>query len=80
MKPVAIFVLVAAFSLSLVAATAKTKTIAGTDNQRVTTTTAGPDAAANAGPKDNASTTDKPSKQELKKSKVKTPPALHDPN
>lgn len=78
MKPVAIFVLVAA--LPLVPAVAKTKTISGTDNQRVTSTTAGPDAAANAGPKDNASTTDKPSKRELKKSKVAPKPPLSDPN
>lgn len=80
MKPIAILVLVAILPLGMAAASAKTKTISGSDNHRVVSTTAGPDAAANGGPKDNASTTDKPSRKELEKSKIKPKPPFSDPN
>jgi hypothetical protein len=77
MKPIAVFVLVAVFSLAAVAASAKTVTMpAKNPNEQSVNAVAGPPPAANAGDKSSA----QPSKKALRKSKVKTPPPLHDPN
>lgn len=46
MKPIAIFVIVAAFAVATVASTAKTVTAPGNDNERVVAGVAGPQAAA----------------------------------
>ena len=78
MKPVAVFILVAVFSLSLAAATAKTVTMpAKNADEQSVNAVAGP-------PPKHMANADKssaqPSKAALKKSKVKTPPPMHDPN
>ena len=79
MKPVAVFILVAVFSLSLAAATAKTVTMPAknADGQSVNAV-AGPPPVRKVGDADKSSA--QPSKAALKKSKVKTPPPMHDPN
>jgi hypothetical protein len=82
MKPIAVFVLVAAFSLSLVAASAKTVNAPQGDNDRIASTTAGQGAVVNgattARPTDTG--TAQPSKKALKKSKIQQKPKLQDPN
>jgi hypothetical protein len=74
MKPIAIFVVVAAFSLVTIAASAKTATAPQNDNERVVNTVAGP------APTPKAADAAQPTKKELKKSKVRQKPALNDPN
>ena len=80
MKPVAILVLAAAFSLTTVAASAKTVTNTPRNaNEQSVNGVAGPPPH-----KKVASATDRPttqpSKKALKKSKITPPPPLHDPN
>jgi len=80
MKPFAIFAVVAAFSLTTVAATAKTVTNTPRNaNEQSVNGVAGPPPH-----KKVASATDRPttqpSKKALKKSKITPPPPLHDPN
>lgn len=81
MKLVAPLILAAAFSLATVAASAKTVTTdtSQNSNDRSVNAVAGP-----APHKKVASATDKPvaqpSKKVLRKSKIKPPPPLHDPN
>ena len=78
MKPVAIFILAAVFSLATYAATAKTVTdTSKTTNEQSVNGVAGPPPH-----KKVAAETDKeqPSKKALKKSKVTPPPPMHDPN
>jgi hypothetical protein len=77
MKPIAIFVLVAAFSLVTVAASAKTTTAAPNDNERIVNTVAGPPPTPNAAKVADAS---QPAKKDLKKSRIKQKPPLTDPN
>jgi len=75
MKPIAVFVLVAAFFIAPIAAMAKNTTTTGSTDTQVTNTLAGPPEASN-----NRSDTHKPTKAELKKAKVKPKPAMQDPN
>lgn len=78
MKPIAIFVVVAALSLAAVAASAKTETAPGNTNERLISGVAGPKAAA-----DSSQRTVKgaqPSKSELKNAKIKPKPKFQDPN
>jgi hypothetical protein len=80
MRPIAIFVLIAALSLGAPALFAKTVNGGqGNANDRSVAAVAGPTKAANSAKADENSTK-QPSKAELKKSKVKAPPPLHDPN
>ncbi len=71
MKPIAIFVLVAAVSLVTVAASAKTGTAPGSTDERVISQVAGPPAAAAASKK-------QVEKAALKKAKDKQKAAPHD--
>ncbi len=92
MKPIALFVVVAAFSLATVAAGARTVTNPPrTQNEQSVNGVAGPPPAREVGrepdrPKQKvvAAADDKssaqPSKKALKKTKVTPPPPLHDPN
>jgi hypothetical protein len=84
MKPIAVFVLVAVFSLGVVAASAKTVNAPQNDSERITATTAGPDKGTRATDNDMASVEGaiaaQPSKKTLKKSKIQQKPPLHDPN
>ena len=78
MKPIAVFILVAVFSLGIAAASAKTVTMPpkNADEQSV-------NAVAGPPPKkvvDANKSSAQPSKATLKKSKVKAPPPMHDPN
>ena len=78
MNPIAIFVLIAAFSLVTVAqASAKNVTAPQSDSERITNTVAGPPPA---GTKSKPADTAQPTKATLKKSKVKPKPPLTDPN
>ena len=75
MKPVAVFFLVAVFSLATVAVSAKTVTMpAKNPDEQSVNGVAGPP------PAKKSADTAQPSKAALKKSKVKTPPPMHDPN
>jgi hypothetical protein len=79
MKPIAVFVVVAAFSLASVAVTARTVTTTPRSaNEQSVNGVAGPP------PKKVVTANDKssaqPSKKALKKTKVTPPPPLHDPN
>ena len=77
MKPVAVFVLVAVFSLATVAVSAKTVTMpARNPDEQSVIGVAGPPPAKKVADKSSA----QPSKAALKKSKIKTPPPMHDPN
>lgn len=80
MKPIAIFFVVAIVSLGIVAAShAKTVTSTGkTTNEQSVVGVAGPAPAGNKPKMDTTST--QSSKSTLKKSKVKAPPPMHDPN
>ena len=80
MKPIAVFVLAAAFSLASVVATARTVTnTPRSANEQSVNGVAGPPPA-----KKVASADDKfsvqPSKKALKKAKITPPPPLRDPN
>ncbi len=78
MKPIAIFVVVAAISFAVVSATAKTVTMpAKNPNEQSVNGVAGPTPKRVA---DADKSSAQPSKAALKKSKIKTPPPLHDPN
>ena len=76
MKPIAVFVLVAAFFIAPIAAMAKNTTTTGSTDTQVTNTLAGPPEASN----NRTADTHKPTKAELKKAKVNPKPALQDPN
>jgi len=80
MKPVVSLILAAAFSLTAVAATAKTVTNTPRDaNEQSVNRVAGPPPhkkLASANEKSSA----QPSEKALKKSKITPPPPLHDPN
>ncbi len=79
MKPIAVFVLVAVLSLATVAASAKTVTMSAKNaNEQSVNGVAGPPPARKVADADKSSA--QPSKAELKKSKIKTPPPMHDPN
>jgi hypothetical protein len=81
MKPVATLVLVAAFSIATVAATAKTVTSSqGNANDKSVAAVAGSVAAANNSGQAADTSSAQPAKKALKKSKVKAPPPMHDPN
>ena len=76
MKPIAVFVLVAVFSVATVAATAKVTTAPQSDSDRVVQGVAGPEVQ----PLKKTAQVTHPSKQELKKAKIKPKPGLNDPN
>jgi hypothetical protein len=79
MKPIAVFVLVAVFSVGLIAASAKTVTMpAKNADEQSVNAVAGPPPAKKVADADKPSA--QPSKKALKASKVKTPPPMHDPN
>ena len=79
MKPIAVFVVVAAISLGVVAAAAKTVTLpARNANEQSVIAVAGPPPAKKVADADKSSA--QPTKTALKKSKIKTPPPMHDPN
>lgn len=81
MKPIAVFVLVGVLSLGVLAASAKTVTVPQKDDDRVVAGVSGATpgkSTANTAPQDE--TAAQPSKKALKKSKIKTPPPMHDPN
>ena len=79
MKPIAVFIVVAVFSVGLMAASAKTVTMpAKNANEQSVNAVAGPPPAKRVADTDKPPA--KPSKKALKASKVKTPPPLHDPN
>lgn len=84
MKPIAVFVLVAVFSLGVVAASARTASAPQNDSERITAATAGPDKGMTATGKDVDSaqgmTAAQPAKKTLKKSRIQQKPPLHDPN
>jgi hypothetical protein len=73
MKPIAIFVLVAAVSLVTVAASAKTGTAPGNTDERMISQVAGPPAAATASKK-------QVEKAALKRAEEKQKSAPHDPH
>jgi hypothetical protein len=81
MKSIAAFVLVGVLSLGVLAASAKTVTVPQKDNDRgvagVSGATPGK-STANSASQDEAAA--QPSKKALKKSKIKPPPPMHDPN
>jgi hypothetical protein len=78
MKPIAICVLVA-FSLASVSVTAKTVTNPPrSTNEQSVNGVAGPPPAKKVASDDKSSV--QPSKKALKKTKVRPPPPLHDPN
>lgn len=79
MKPIAVFVLVAVISVASVAASAKTVTMpAKNPNEQSVDGVAGPPPSKKVA--DAEKTSAQPSKAALKKSKIKTPPPMHDPN
>jgi acyl-coenzyme A synthetase/AMP-(fatty) acid ligase len=78
MKPVAIFVLVAAFAVAAVVTSAKNATAPGNTNER--RGVAGPKAVAETSQRAAATKGEQPSKSELRKAKVKPKPPLQDPN
>jgi hypothetical protein len=80
MKPVAMFVLVGVLSLGVLAASAKTVTVPQKDNDRVVAGVSGATPGKNNADAAAPGNTAQPSKKELKKTKIKTPPPLHDPN
>jgi hypothetical protein len=85
MKPIAVLVIAGALSLGAVAASAKTVTVPQKDNDRVVAGVSGTTPDKNKVPSADAATAQdqsalQPSKKELKASKVRTPPPLHDPN
>lgn len=89
MKPIAVFVLAAALSvagLSLASGAAMAKTVTssqGNADQKSVAGVAGPATAAeNSNPDHKVAQTDtkQPSKKVLKKTEIKPPPPLHDPN
>jgi len=78
MKSVAIFALAAIFPVAIVAASAKTVTTSQRNaNDQSVNAVAGPP-PANTMARDKSSA--QPSKKALRKSKIRTPPPLHDPN
>ncbi len=79
MKPIAVFALVAAISFAAVAASAKTVTMPAKNlDEQSVNGVAGPPPAKKVSDADKSSA--QPSKAALKKSKIKTPPPMHDPN
>ena len=80
MKPIAIFVLVAAFAMAAIATSAKNATAPGNTNERMVSGVAGPKAAAETSQRAAAAKGEQPSKSELRKAKVKPKPPLQDPN
>ena len=81
MKSVAIFALAAAFSLATVAGTARTVTTSQgrTANEQSVNAIAGPPPAKRVASNDDKSSAH-PGKKALKRTKVKPPPPMHDPN
>jgi len=80
MKPLAACFLIAAFSLTTVAAPAKTVTTSPrTANEQSVNAVAGPPPAKKVATADDKSSAH-PSKKTLKKTKVTPPPPMHDPN
>ena len=80
MRPIAVFVLVAAFSLASVAATARTVTTTPRSaNEQSVNGVAGPPPVKKVASADDKSSA-QPSKKVLKKTKITPPPPLHDPN
>lgn len=80
MKPIPIFVLVAAFSMVTVAASAKNETAPGSTNERMISGVAGPTPTPNSSKRTNVAKGEQPSKTTLKKAKVQPKPVLQDPN
>ena len=80
MKSIVTSALAAAFTITTVAATAKTVTIQGRGaNEQSVNAVAGPPPAKKAAPADDKSSS-QPSRKALKKAKVTPPPPMHDPN
>jgi len=80
MKPIAVFVLIAAFSLASVAVTARTVTNPPRNaNEQSVNGVAGPPPAKKVATADDKSSV-QPSKKVLKKTRITPPPPLHDPN
>ena len=78
MKPIAIFVLVAAVSLAAVAASAKTVTAPGNMDERVISQVAGPKAAAETSKRQVAASSDKPASQQRGGEQKAQSKPLHD--
>ena len=76
MKPIAVFVLVTVFSVATVAATAKVTSATQSDSARVVQGVAGPEVQ----PVKKIAHVTHPSKQELRKAKIKPKPGLNDPD
>ena len=80
MKPIAVFVLIAAFSLASAAVTARTVTTTPRSaNEQSVNGVAGPPPAKKVAVADDKSSA-QPSKKVLKKTWITPPPPLHDPN
>ena len=80
MKPVAVFILIAALSIATLAATAKTVTSSRTNpNEQSVVGVAGPPPARKVTEMRDKSSV-QPSKKTLRKVKITPPPPLHDPN
>ncbi len=84
MKPIAIFVLVAAFAVAAIATSAKNVTAPGNTNERIVSGVAGPNAAAETSQRRIAAQAgnrgEQPSKPEIEKAKNKPNPRLQVPN
>jgi hypothetical protein len=80
MKPIAVFVLAGVLSLGVQAASAKTVTVPAKDNDRVVAGVSGAVPGKDKADTAAQGSTGQPSKKELKKTKIKTPPPMHDPN
>jgi maltose-binding protein MalE len=80
MKPVAVFILVAALCIATVAATAKTVTTTRDNaNEQSVVGVAGPPPARKVTALRDKSSV-QPGKKALKKAKITPPPPMHDPN
>jgi hypothetical protein len=77
MKSIALFILVAVFSIATIAASAKTVTNSPRNaNEQSVIGVAGPPPAKRVADTSSAP----PGNQALRKAKVRTPPPMHDPN
>lgn len=81
MKPIHLVAAVTAFSLGIISASAKTVTSSHSNpNENSVIGVAGPAPAGNRPVAANGHSSAQPSNKALKKSKIKSPPPMHDPN
>jgi hypothetical protein len=81
MKPIQLIAAIAVFSLGVASATAKTVTSSHSNSDETSVIgVAGPAPAGNKPVAAKETSSAQPSKSLLKKSKIKTPPPMHDPN